>query len=320
MARTNEHGYVGAKPLTSTSQNTGVFTPHEKNVLDQQGKLKEPGNTSIIDLVVVAGGGGGGRGTGYGGGAGGGAGGFRQDLTKTVARGTTITCTIGTGGATGFNSSAGNASSWDTNGTAYEATGGGRVHAYNPGVSGGSGGGGSHDGNGNCVAGGAGNAGGYSPSEGSSGGSSGAANNAGGGGGGGAGSTGSGCGTSDNGRAGGSGKEVVMTGASLFFSEGGGAGGGPNSNAGGSGRNNAGSGGYGSSSSTWEGNAATANFGGGGGGGRATDKSGGAGASGRILFKVAKSDKPVSTTGSPTITEVGDNLVYDFTGTGTVTF
>ena len=107
MSRTNDHGYVGAKPLTSKSKNTGVFTPTEQNILNEQGKLAKPGNTAMIDLIVVAGGGGGGRGQGYGGGAGGGAGGFRQDTTKTVARGATYTITIGAGGAHGYNSAAG---------------------------------------------------------------------------------------------------------------------------------------------------------------------------------------------------------------------
>ena len=74
MSRTNEHGYVGAKPLTSKSKNTGVFTPTEQNILNEQGKLAKPGDTAMIDLIVVAGGGGGGCQNGSANGSNGGSG------------------------------------------------------------------------------------------------------------------------------------------------------------------------------------------------------------------------------------------------------
>jgi hypothetical protein len=111
-------------------------------VSDDDVTLETPQSYSI-DFLVVAGGGGG----GYDDGGGGGAGGYRTS-TQTVNQGTTITVTVGDGGATntaGYTvANNGSDSSISGSGlTTITSTGGGGARGYNNnGNSGGSGGGG----------------------------------------------------------------------------------------------------------------------------------------------------------------------------------
>ena len=119
-----------------------------------------------------------------------------------------------------------------------------------------------------------------------------------------------------------------MTGVSQFYAAGG------NGSRGNSGTNNAksnstdlttsragcGDGGNGATNGGQAGTSAIANSGSGGGGGGYSHADGGSGGSGVILFKVANSKKPASTTGSPTEISIGDNTVYKFTGDGSAQF
>jgi hypothetical protein len=63
------------------------------------------------------------------------------------------------------------------------------------------------------------------------------------------------------------------------------------------------------------------NTGGGGGGGSTVGNAGGAGGSGVVIIRYADTfDAASSTTGSPTITVAGGYRVYQFTGSGSITF
>jgi hypothetical protein len=66
-----------------------------------------------------------------------------------------------------------------------------------------------------------------------------------------------------------------------------------------------------------QGGNATVNTGGGGGGGKYQAQAGGSGASGFVVLRIKTSQYSGSTTGSPTVTTVGDDTVIKYTGSGT---
>jgi hypothetical protein len=269
-----------------------------------------------IRFLVVAGGGGTGRDNGGGAGAGGFRGGAISDSFNATGS-TTYTATVGGGGG-GTNESHTNASNSSLAGsgiTTITATAGGfGGTAQETGQAGGSGGGG-----GQGAAGGSGNAGGFAEAEGNDGGTSSGAQ-AGGAGGGGAGQAGQNCsGSSGAGSVGdgGNGKESNITGSNVFYA-GGGGGGSNQANESVAGSGGSGGGGNGSHSSQ-QGQAGTANTGGGA-GGCSQNYSGsqmGQGGSGVVILRCPTAII-ASTTGSPTITQVGSDSVVKFTGTGTL--
>ena len=274
------------------------------------------------DFLVIAGGGSGGGGWG----AGGGAGGFRTS-TQNLQVGTSITVTVGDGGAAQTSRVKGNNgadSSISGSGlTTITSTGGGAGNAGNveEGVanSGGSGGGGSGDSVTNTA--GSGNTPSTTPSQGNDGGagvSGGAYYPCGGGGGaGGVGTAGSNSVSPYNGP-GGVGTASSITSASVTYAGGGGAGAytGP--------AGSGGSGGGGNGGTTGAGAAGTANTGGGGGGGgwNGTSQNSGAGGKGVVILSMPDANYSGTTTGSPTVsTNAGGTgkTVLTFNGTGSYT-
>jgi hypothetical protein len=143
----------------------------------------------------------------------------------------------------------------------------------------------------------------------------------GGGGGGGAGGAGT-AGTGTGGGAGGAGLASSITGTSVFRGGGGGGGTSQNGLPGGTATAGGGSGSVGSNGSLAV--AGTANTGGGGGGSgtRVSNPQKGAnGGSGIVIIRYPDSNPAAtSTTGSPTITVAGGYRVYQFTGSGSITF
>ena len=244
-------------------------------------------------------------------GGGGGAGGFRTSFGTTSGGGAsaesnitlyagTYTITVGAGGASSSSSpSAGNDGSLSSIAmssiTTISSVGGGGGGAPGTGRTGGSGGGGAHGGN----AGGSGTA-----NQGYAGGTGTGESPYAGAGGGGAGAVGGGSSAGSAG-AGGNGVEVSITGAATFYAGGGGGGG--NADAAGG----TGGGGHGATGTA---NAGTANTGSGGGGAQTTS---GAGGSGVVILRLRTSEYSGTTTGSPTVTTVGDETVLTFTGSGT---
>ena len=97
----------------------------------------------------------------------------------------------------------------------------------------------------------------------------------------------------------------------------GGGGGGSETVVGGDG--GAGGGGRGAFNGNYAANAGTANTGGGGGGAYNASWVGGAGGSGVVIIVVPTARYSGTTTGSPTVTTVGDNKVIKFTSSGTYT-
>ena len=232
-----------------------------------------------ITYVAIGGGGGGLAG-------GGGAGKFVTSTTPAIPGTTTITITIGAGGA-----SAANGSDTVITGIA-SATGGGA------GLSGGSSGVVSGGTSGNGYSGGTGYTGGTGGASGGGGGSN--------GGGGGA----SAYGGDQQGGAGGAGTETLITGTSQFLAGGGGGGAqGP----GGAGTNGGGNGwGQGAGAPS----AGTVNTGGGGGG---YIYGGANGGSGVVYLSMPTIYYTGTFTGSPTVTTTGSNTVLKYTGSGTYT-
>jgi hypothetical protein len=231
-----------------------------------------PAKNLTCDTLVVAGAGGGGRGASSSrGGGGGGAGGYRTASGFSVTSGSTITVTVGAGGAGGVVSPAsqpanGNNSVFST----ITSTAGGRAgyaqtaDSLQNGAAGGSGGGSTGDNTApGTWTGGAGNLGGYSPVEGYAGGSN-VATSTGGGGGGGATATGN-DGTNPSGGAGGAGASNSISGSAVTYATGG------------NGGNNTGS------TSGTNGTANTGNGGNGGKGGASTN--GGNGGSGIVIVR-----------------------------------
>lgn len=273
-----------------------------------------------VSYLVVAGGGGGGAV-----GGGGGAGGYLTASGVTVTPGTQYTVTVG-GGGVGFvgpNTSGPQNGSDSSFGPFATSTGGGKGGAEFSSTplrgagNGGSGGGSVRDRSNLGLALGLGTAG-----QGNNGGDN-SSNFHFGGGGGGAGGVG-GNGTNSAAGAGGAGLSSSIAGSSVERAGGGGGSGlygGASAATGGGG---AGGGG------NWSGNAGTpsagaagvASTGGGGGGGGfdavASYQSGGAGGSGVVIIRSAVA--AASTTGSPTVTTVGSDTVYTFTGSGSITF
>ena len=265
----------------------------------------------IVDVqyLVVAGGGAGGA--YYGGG--GGAGGLLTSTLSNLAKGVTLTATVGAGGASVIiNSGAGvkgnngvNSSLAGSGFTTVTAAGGGGAGANSTlaGNSGGSGGGGSPPGNGGSGTVGQGNNGGTAVS---------AAPDYGAAGGGGAGAVG---GSADNtAGSGGVGVSNSITGSAVFYA-GGGGGSSEETASGGAGGNGGGgaSGDSGSEAAT----AGTVNTGGGGGGSNQAQASG-AGGSGVVILSVPDASYSGTTTGSPTVaTGVSGKTIITFTGNGT---
>jgi hypothetical protein len=244
-------------------------------------------------------------------GGGGGAGGLRTSFGTTSGGGAsaesnitlaseTYTITIGAGGASSSSSpSAGNDGSLSSIAapsiTTISSVGGGGGGAPGTGRTGGSGGGGAHGGN----AGGSG-----TTNQGFAGGTGTGESPYAGAGGGGAGAVGGGSSAGSAG-AGGNGVEVSITGVATFYAGGGGGGG--NADAAGG----TGGGGHGATGTA---NAGTTNTGSGGGGAQTTS---GAGGSGVVILRLRTSEYSGTTTGSPTVTTVGDETVLKFTGSGT---
>ncbi len=80
-----------------------------------------------------------------------------------------------------------------------------------------------------------------------------------------------------------------------------------------------GDGGGGAGGNAGDGAAGTANTGGGGGG--SLDESAAAGGSGRVIIRYADTyDDAASTTGSPTYSNTGGYKIYNWTGSGSITF
>jgi len=274
--------------------------------------LETPQNYSVDFLVIAGGASGGGEA-----GGGGAAGGYRTS-TQTVDGGTTITVTVGDGGAGVVGSNSGNDgsdSSISGSGlTTITSAGGGAGGFYNAdGLSGGSGGGGGGK-TGNST-GGSGNTPSTSPSQGNNGGIG--VQNPGrkGGGGGGAGAVGANAAT--NAGNGGNGTASSITGSSVTRAGGGGGGtnnAGDNQGFGGSG--GGGDGGHFSGGPI----SGTANTGGGGGGLGSNPYSSGSGGKGVVILSMDDGSYSGTTTGSPTVaTGVSGKTVLTFTGSGSYT-
>ena len=295
---------------------TGLFNLKQVTQAIQQKAWSGTQKTPAVDYLVVAGGGGGSSG-------GGGAGGLLQGSVS-VATGSAITVTVGSGGSAG-NCDAGSGSA-ATSGTSsvfgsISATGGGNggqagsSAAGTSGGSGGSGGGAAANGAAQYNSGGSGVVGqgndgsgnnGFSPSP------------YGVGGGGGAGTAAIRVGAT-RAYAGGSGTASDITGTRTTYAGGGGGGSYTGTNVGGAG--GYGGGGTGSTGNTNNSTAGTANTGGGGGGGRQTNL-GSAGGSGIVV--VSYPDvyaAPTATTGSPTVSTSGSgSITFDGGGSQSINY
>jgi hypothetical protein len=275
--------------------------------------------TGEMAFLSVAGGGGGGF---LGGGAG--AGGLRTSFGSSSGGGSsaesnitlaaeTYTITIGSGGSGStqaggnFNGTSGGDSSLAASSiTTITSVGGGYGgnHDQTPPATGGSGGG--ADSSGVSRAGAAGTA-----NQGFAGGANDPTVNVyTAGGGGGASAVGT-DGTSTDAGNGGNGLAVSISGSSTTYAGGGGAG-----RRSGHGGGAAGTGGGGAGGQGAVGSAGTANTGGGGGGG-GLFYAGGNGGSGVVILRMRTSDYSGTTTGSPTVTTLGEETILTYTGSGT---
>jgi len=270
-----------------------------------------------IDSLVVAGGAGGGNG-------GGGAGGYRTPTFSNLSAGSSLTITVGNGGAAGafysIGTSGTNSSITGSSITDITSAGGGGGGSFgsSDAVAGGSGGGGGAKDSGGPQNNGAnGNTPSTSPSQGNNGAYGMGAGTHGGGGGGGAGAAGT-VGGVGVGGAGGVGVSNSITGSAVYYAGGGGGGGTPN--AGGTGGN--GGGGNGGTGGTGASTAGTNGFGGGGGAGGYSGggQAGAAGGSGVVILSMPDAKYSGTTTGSPTVvTGVSGKTILKFTGSGSYT-
>ncbi len=318
----NFQGDSALDPVFSTQGQTVeiVYIDATKGWLPTNVQGSDVFNEAKARYLVVAGGGSSGNDNGGGGGAGGFRGGTSDDKF-TLASATTYTVTVGGGGGGTNNSytTAGNSSISGSGLTTITGTGGGYgSHPQTSGQSGGSGGGAGQGG----ASAGSGNQGGFSPAEGNDGGTNqNGSTTSGGAGGGGAGQSGqnvtASTGTSSVGN-GGDGKQSNITGADNYYA--GGGGGGCNQ----SGESHVGSGGQGGGGTGGtqpnQGQAGTANTGGGAGGSgqNYAGSQNANGGSGVVIVRMASSLYS-SSTGSPTITDVGGDKVLKFTGSGSFT-
>jgi hypothetical protein len=312
----NYQGNTSPNPIYNTNGETVsiVYSGATKGwipTVDDDVTLETPQSYSI-DFLVVAGGGAG----GFDDGGGGGAGGFRTS-TQTLNQGTTITITVGDGGATntGPNSLANNGSDSSISGsglTTITSAGGGGGRGYNQnGNSGGSGGGGGAQ---SATNGGSGNTPSTSPSQGNNGGGGYPTPSTIAGGGGGANEEGN----NDGNGEGGDGTASSITLSSVTY-----AGGGSGSTRGGAPGITGGTGGGGTGGVHTPGTAATAgsaNTGGGGGGGNGNnEQNGAAGGKGVVILAFPLANFSNTTTGSPTESDDGTTKVLIFNGDGSYT-
>jgi len=280
-----------------------------------------------IEYLVIAGGGGGAGALNTSGG-GGGAGGYRSSVVGessgggsfaesklTIPIGTSVTVTVGAGGAGGLgtpNFGSNGANGNDSIFSSITSTAGGGGGAFSSGgggagLTGGSGGGAAQSG-GTTLIGGSG-----TTNQGYAGGNSAFGNGSAGGGG--AGAVGSNGVPSGNGATGGVGVSSAINGSATFRAGGGGG----YASAGGSG-------GGGAGGNNSNGTAGTANTGGGGGGAQegATARTGGPGGSGVVIIRYPSTSFDIASIGSGltyTKTTSGAYKIYIFTaGTGTITF
>jgi hypothetical protein len=304
----------------STSARTHTFTLRatdaQGQTTDRQFSLTSAYSYTSSFLIVAGGGGSGSPAAVHTSSGGGGAGGYRSawnnetsgggasaESALTLNIGTVYTITVGGGGTGGpqnfqNGSNGGDSSIAGTGLTTITSLGGGYGgNGVGNGNSGGSGGGaGSYM---NAGSGGAGTAGqGYAGTSGSNNQNSGSK----GGGGGGASAPGSGVN-------GGGGRASTITGSSVDR-----AGGGAST----SGSGGTGGGANGNYNTT--GNAGQANTGGGGGGTYSNSSAaGGAGGSGVVILRVPAADYSGTTTGNPTVSDVGSDKVLIFNATGSYT-
>jgi hypothetical protein len=271
-------------------------------------------STVIPAELLLIGGGGGGAGSE---GGGGGAGGLIYDPSFTLNAGVSYAVTVGTGGTGNTNPGGDGNSSIFGNLTASGGGGGGSVNSNNA-RAGGSGGGGGRTSSVRTTGGlGA-------PPQGNNGGTGfeNVAGFAAAGGGGALRAGGDGVGLV--GGAGGSGRQISITGTATFYAGGGGAGGGNNNGNPSAGAGGAGGGGAGGPNAGGPGNATagTANTGGGGGGG-GQGNAGANGGSGVVIIRVPSSVTATFSVGltSSLSTAVSGFNIYTVTaGTGTATF
>jgi hypothetical protein len=312
---------LGAE-ATDSSGSPGTFSNYANCVIRKvefyAGSLTDTNLQEITNIgnytsqyVVVAGGAGG----GYGGGGGGGAGGYLESSSYLLVPGLTYSVTVGSGGV-GGTADPGTGSATNGNNSSFgsiSAIGGGfGGRTIGNGGSGGSGGGSGGWGNGATTA-GNGTAG-----QGNAGGNNGFPNTNGspwaGGGGGGAGSAGTAPPVTGTGGSGGNGLSSSITGTSVTRA--GGGGGAPSAAGGSVGAAGSGGGGSGATGSIAPG-AGSANTGGGGGAGAGvTNLNGAAGGSGVVIIRVPTSNYSGVYTGTPNISQVGDDTVLVFNSSG----
>ncbi|CAB4167607.1 hypothetical protein UFOVP1666_76 [uncultured Caudovirales phage] len=267
------------------------------------------GRSALSEVQYLVVGGGGGGGAAHAGG--GGAGGFLTATSFTVTAGLTYSVTVGAGGAAATGRSANGSNGGNSSFNVITAFGGGGGGSeYKVGSVGGSGGGGA-----TAAAGATGTS-----DQGNSGGTSSVSYA--GGGGGGASAVGANTSSTSAGN-GGAGTSSSISGSSVTYAGGGGGGcyggygGVTSSGVGGGG--GGGSGNYGDGT----GSAGDLNSGGGGGGGGYPNETAYDGGSGIVIISYPNYyDDAVSTTGSPTFTNIGGNKIYTWTtvGAGSITF
>jgi hypothetical protein len=289
---------------------TGTYTAASSSVTPTA-------NIDVQYLVIAGGGSGGNVPTNAGAGGGGGAGGFIEGVAS-LTPGTSYNITVGAGGTvssnttdsgnTGNNSTFSNiTASGGGGGGSGSGSGGGTGRA---GKNGGSGGGGGYRDFDGGLSGGLGNTPSTTPAQGFNGGSGGNDFPFGAGGGGGSGAVGG----SGHGGSGGTGKVNTITGQSVYYAGGGGGGNGDAA----PGSGGLGGGGDGAKAFVSAAQHGSAAKGGGGGGGSNGRFFGGQGGSGVVIIRASRA--AAATTGSPTVSTVGSDTVYTFTGTGSITF